>query len=1447
MIALNTFNHKIFTMKKILLFTLILLLTVGTKSFADRTWNFRSWSQATLTNLGADATNWNPSSATRYENKVTFAAGSNISANGIAISELQGLNFGAQASGKLRIDYNTNPGRLMLNGSGLVLNIPDCLVGDTIYMLTMTGSTGTARGVTASANCTRLNADATSADSLMNKFLVTAAGTTSFSTTGGLHFREIKVITPVTYIVNEAFGAKAVALPTGWATNKYYAGITTTGINASAAAAVDTLPAAGWLTVKGSGGGNRGIAVDFPTSGTESMVDIEYDWFTGNPGTEANKLVDMNFTDASGNSILYFYAENWTGTGVTNHLHCLNLDPKVNPSGAFRDRPLVAIAANTNTLFGKSTSAYNFGVNTNWYKIKATLDFVNKKVVSITISSNGETATATNLPFITALPTSISKLSCATYRNASANSDGTGTSGNGSNAYLDYKIDNFKVSVTNSGTKETYYKAYNTTVLGDLLTWVGKLASGSTPESGVLGYKAGSKAKLTSAIAASKAVYDNAASTADQLLAAINSLNTALNNFDVSKTPIAADFLLNKGGKFLLATDATATYADTTTLGSANAQKQATLWAVATDANGYVKFVNGVKYLQMDGKTGTTATSYRMVVNDKTFKLNKVGTKDFFAIGTDSVFDLFTLTIPIKPVALAKLPSASPVDTTGAVIKVSFNQNIKIKSPNGLKVNGVVTPATVVEKDLIFNYKLAIKTDYTVTIDSAAIVNKADETLVSNAISYSFRTYSPYLRDKQTMLGSGTFVGKGVYALFGPGSANGYTNTQKQIAGNKKDSLWCDLSNSLYSQWYLVLADSSKNIWNVKNYTSGKYLSYKAADSTLVMSTTPSEWQISLNASAPADNDYQNVYTFWPGVDDKNLFYDYAIRVDSMRVGKVVANGTVSNGTFRICPMESLTYGTPQNFTETSYIKIGARNTGERFYQIKGDPKIYFKNDADHTVVSGGHWKIDRKANGRYVFQNRLTGQYLTYINDSTLQTVATYTEGSDDQEWVIMFHCSKDATNFYTVQGRRLVLYGGTVNGGYGSLTMRNAGNATASSGGCARMCLVSTGVSYVQGEGQPVINVASVTAKSVTLSWNQNKEASRYVVRGSEKVFYNNGDSIGVDPVSGATVYKQIPYIKDSLCVKIDTVSELSYKFANLKTNVDYYFTVQPIDPTGLFGLNSDVKTVQTVSIDKFTPAAPIVGAVTMKTVEFKWAANPEAIRYTLYYWTKPDSSDLKAAYVTTTSYVVSDIPASTTVYASLVQREEYLWSKSSPIVSATTLPYSSLKMSLPNTSNVKDYMMCISWDEAVDAVSYNVYYTDDITKIGSVAPVNVPSISMYIGGLKANTNYYIQVCAVNNKGALSSRSNTKIQKTASLLNEKASITDVNKSEVSELGVITGPSSIRILNAQDKVVTVYSITGKKIYSQMVSSSDEVLNTELAKGLYMVKVDDQTIKALIK
>ncbi|MDP4277671.1 MAG: hypothetical protein Q8914_08560, partial [Bacteroidota bacterium] len=1687
-------------MKKSLLLALMLLMATSTL-FADRSWNLRKWSAATIDSLTADTVvNWVKESSTRFSNRVAITDGSTLKAKGVPIVETNGLTFGATSASKVRIDFGTNPDRLMLNGSGLKLYVPNCLVGDTIYMVTLTASSTTARGVTTSSNLTRLNALATSTDSLYNKFLVTTAGTATFTTTGGLHFRAIKVRSAKSPIldsamINENFSTHttgSTALVHGFAQSTYYVVTTsaippTTGTAASATAIIDTVNQV--MTVTGSGSGNRGAGVTIPTSGSEKYVQLDFKWFTGNPGSEANKLVDMNFCDASGNCILYFYTENWTGS--SNHFHCLNLSPTTIPSGSNRDVPLVAINANKNTLFGQSTTAHNFGVNTNWYHIIARMDFAAKKIVSLKVVSGTDSVTVYNLPFITTVPTSLAKISCATYRNASANSNGTGTSGNGSNAYLAYKfddifttsidslneaayektiqsnylnndlsfaatmtagtkpaagalgyasgaqnaltgaiatakfirdddlstatdvanartslntamatfdaaklpisdeylisvnnkyllatdtsatwvtdknfgtfftvttnpsgyvsfisenkyltaagklsataasyrmmvndttfklndlasrtnyvkvdtintfmlaavpglvykvqeyfpnlhvttlpagwgtdkytkfvstalntisaaaitdtikgalkvtgsgsgdrgiavtmpttgtetmvdvsyvwksssvmtesnkleemnltdasgnsilylytenwpgekchihclnlkpaqtiggsnpgnpdvaiaanlgtlpygkdsltmpidttykikarldftnkvivslsitgngnsftatnlpfistvpaslsrinfatyrnanqnaggvgtagngsttsmtvyLDSVEVSVTKAKEKEAYYKVYNKNVLGQALPLMQQLASGKTPETGILGYKAGAKTTYATAVTSAKSVYDNASSTSSQLMAAYNTVVSALNTFDAAKTAVSADYLLNNKGKFLVATDTSALYADTTLLGSGAAQKKSTLWTVKTDASGHVTFMNGTNYLQPNGKMGATASNYRFLVNDTTFKLNVVGTSNYLTVGTDSSFSLFSLTIPIKPVVLAALPTGAAVDTTGAMIKVSYNQKIAIKNANGIKVNGVVAPATATGKQLIFDVDLAIKTTYTVTIDSAAIVNLDDETLVANALTYTFTTYSPYLRDKQTMLGAGAFAG--TYALFGPGSANGYTNLYKQIAGNDKDSLWCDLSNSLYAQYQMILADTTNKVWNLKNAGSGKYLTYNSTTGKLAMSVSPIGWQISLNASSPSSNDYMSIYTFWPGVSDKDTNYQKAIRVDSMKILTPVANGTITTTDFVICPMLSLTKADIQNYTTTSYIKIGARNTGEVYCQVSGDNKVYASSAPSST--EGSHWKVKRVPNGRYIFQNRLTGGYLTYSNDSTVLTSATYTPGADNQEWVVMAHCDKSGVYYHTIQGKRLVLCEGTYYGGMAWLTQRNSANATASSGGCARMCLVTTGVTYVAGEGKPTISVPTVGSKSITISWNANREANRYIVRAADTLLYSKGDSIGNDPVTGP-IYQQIPYLKDSLCFSVDTLSELNSKFANLKTGINYYFTVQAMDSTGLLGVMSDIKTIQTVPMNQFKPAVPTVGEVTMKTVALSWLKNEEATGYVVSYWTKADSSDTKKITTKEASCILPNILASTKVWATLTLKADTLTS--------------------------------------------------------------------------------------------------------------------------------------------------------------------------------------------
>jgi len=173
----------------------ILLVLANYSDAANRSWDWTNWSTATLTNLAADGVNWNAASSTRFANKIEFAAGIQVLANGTPIAEMSDITFNKLPADRLRLDYNTNPGRLMLNGSNYEMRIANCLAGEVLTVVTMTASTGNARGVTAT-NATRIGGEATSADVNTNIFTVDADGTVVLKTTGGLHFRTMTIVMP---------------------------------------------------------------------------------------------------------------------------------------------------------------------------------------------------------------------------------------------------------------------------------------------------------------------------------------------------------------------------------------------------------------------------------------------------------------------------------------------------------------------------------------------------------------------------------------------------------------------------------------------------------------------------------------------------------------------------------------------------------------------------------------------------------------------------------------------------------------------------------------------------------------------------------------------------------------------------------------------------------------------------------------------------------------------------------------------------------------------------------------------------------------------------------------------------------------------------------------------------------------------------------------------------
>lgn len=181
-------------MRKTLLFIFCVIFTLGL-SYADKTWDFKVWSQATLDQLAADAAgpgNWAVASETRYENQVEFEAGP-LMANGQQIAETAGLTFGSLASGKVRIDHGYEPPRLMLNGNNLSFDVLGCKAGNVITVTTLTGNTEQERGITAT-NATRTSGAEVSLEVIVNVFSVVADGTVTFTTNGGgVHIRDVAV------------------------------------------------------------------------------------------------------------------------------------------------------------------------------------------------------------------------------------------------------------------------------------------------------------------------------------------------------------------------------------------------------------------------------------------------------------------------------------------------------------------------------------------------------------------------------------------------------------------------------------------------------------------------------------------------------------------------------------------------------------------------------------------------------------------------------------------------------------------------------------------------------------------------------------------------------------------------------------------------------------------------------------------------------------------------------------------------------------------------------------------------------------------------------------------------------------------------------------------------------------------------------------------------------
>jgi len=261
-------------------------------------------------------------------------------------------------------------------------------------------------------------------------------------------------------------------------------------LSGNMAAGVTTVPLSGttggYMVTAGSGSGGRGNKITNVTATTarQDTVYYEFDWnpyrllaqenSTGTTGTEPSSYAVCNVRGANDSIVFGLWFERWslkagtkyntsTGTEPLGDLHLLNISTdSLNPVPArIVNRTINAtqVSYYTNTLlpyamldpgytasttFPSPSSYYaakcdsinkstdlgsTFKMNL-WYHVKAVIDFMNKRIISFEITQTGATPenkrTFTNLPFVNAGATDVSRLEIAGTRGKAENGTGNG-------------------------------------------------------------------------------------------------------------------------------------------------------------------------------------------------------------------------------------------------------------------------------------------------------------------------------------------------------------------------------------------------------------------------------------------------------------------------------------------------------------------------------------------------------------------------------------------------------------------------------------------------------------------------------------------------------------------------------------------------------------------------------------------------------------------------------------------------------------------------------------------------------------------------------------------------------------------------------------------------------------------------------------------------------------
>jgi len=204
-----------------------------------------------------------------------------------------------------------------------------------------------------------------------------------------------------------------------------------------------------------SAAANRGAGISIPTSGSDPIVYIDFDWQIGSPITNYKNAALLMFHDnktpSAPKDILGLYFGPW---GETDVLHCWNMFNPATDSAfinSMQTYPSFRKAGTSNattTTLNAATALGNggtaFALNMT-YNVKATLNFNTHQIAKLKVTklSDNTFVEKTNLPFIDNTASTVGEISFTATRSS--------YTGNGGNSGWTTQFDNLKIykNVTN--------------------------------------------------------------------------------------------------------------------------------------------------------------------------------------------------------------------------------------------------------------------------------------------------------------------------------------------------------------------------------------------------------------------------------------------------------------------------------------------------------------------------------------------------------------------------------------------------------------------------------------------------------------------------------------------------------------------------------------------------------------------------------------------------------------------------------------------------------------------------------------------------------------------------------------------------------------------------------------------------------------------------------------